>query len=322
MMAGLFAAPFLSFGEFTLKSFLLHNFVFPALVLAISGTSAHAQFTYTYFPSDSTINYGVSTDFAIVGFSAGGYNEATFAREFTGPSSPTVNVEAGATIIELDSFNHSIVNVSGGDIGAILPYGHSTVNIWGGHSGFDLSDDSAVINVFSGAIDDLEGQGRRINVYGGDISTLIANDNTDFLGNAIGSCVVTVTGGNLGETDAFNAGILNLRGGQLNGVLRAAFGGTINIYGHNLDATLIDPNYGGWSSRYSLSGTLADGTVLSDYRDFFVGNDGVYYGHSSFQLHNVPGPSAAVMLVSGLYTGILRRNRKRRLATKAENYPV
>lgn len=292
---------------------LMRTALCAALSLSIL-PKAHAQFTYTFYPNNTKISGNVSTDYAIVGYAGGGYDPNDFSRHFTSPSSPTVQVVDGANIAnEMDIFNHSVVNVAGGNVGALIPYDNSTVNISGGQSGFVLSIDQSVINVRGGNVDDLEGQGKQINVSGGTVGTLVANENTDYMGNPLGSCLVKVTGGSIaGEVDAFNDGILDLYGGQFGGDLYARFGGTIHLFGNGLTASLINPNYKKTYSLYSLSGTLADGSVLTNER-LFVENDGVTYGHSSFQITNgVPEPGSVALLlglgVSG--AGMWRRRKK------------
>jgi hypothetical protein len=287
-------------------------------VLSLSALSgAHAQFTYTFYPNDATINTAVNTDFAIVGFAGGSYDENDFSRHFTGPSSPTVQVVAGANILnEMDIFNSSVVHVSGGVVSGLFPYDNSTLNIFGGSAGFVLNNDAATINVTGGAVDDLEGQGKQINVSGGTMGTLVANGSTDYLGNPLGSCIVNITGGTVtGDISAFNEGILNFYGGTFGGTLRAAEGGTINIYGSGLVSSLLNPNAGNGYSLYALSGMLEDGTVLT-HADLRVRNDGVTYGHSSFNLINAtPEPGGlALLLGSGACSiSVLRIRRKRRM---------
>src|SRR5690348_12750742 len=136
--------------------------------------SARAQFTYTYFANDSTIDYAVGTDFAIVGFSGGAFDE-NFNPNFTGPSSPSIEVVDGADVeAAMVLFNHSTVDASGGYIGFISPADDSRVNLSGSDSVFVLSTDRAVINMTGGSVADLEGQGRLINVRGGTVGTLVA----------------------------------------------------------------------------------------------------------------------------------------------------
>lgn len=78
--------------------------IFQPLLTCLLGTvfsltllsKAHAQFTYTYFPNDTTINGPVTTtDLAIVGYSGGSYDD-NFNPAFNGPSSPTIQVVSGA----------------------------------------------------------------------------------------------------------------------------------------------------------------------------------------------------------------------------------
>lgn len=290
------------------------GFLIAPLILSVS-PKAHAQFTYTYYPTDAPLNSMVSTDFAIVGFAGGSYDENDFSRHFTSPSSPTIQVVAGADVSsEMDLFNNSLVYLSGGSVAAIVPYDNSTLTISSGNSSYVLGEDHSSINILGGTVDDLEGQGKQINVSGGTLGTLVANVNTDFQGNSLGSCFVNVTGGSItGEANALNAGVLNLYGGLFGGDLRAAEGGTINIYGSGLVASLLNPNYTNGYSLYSLSGTLEDGTVLTN-KNLRIRNDGVTYGHSSFHLVNaVPEPSSLALLLGLGASGVslLRSRRKR-----------
>ncbi len=274
-------------------------------------SSAQAQFTYTFFPNNATVNSGVSTDFAIVGYVSGSYND-DFTRNFSGPSSPTIDVVDGADIPDMEIFHQSNVRVSGGTVSAIL-YDNSTIHITGGSTPFILGFDHSFINMKSGSANDLEGQGRGINVSGGTINNLVANVDSDPFGNSFGSCIVNVFGGDINESSAYNDGILNLYGGKLGSVLRAAEGGTINIYGNDLVATLFNPSFGNGYSLYSLSGTLEDGNTLNN-TILRVRNDGVTYGHSSFNLIDVPEPGVSALLlgtsISGAGLIIRRRIRK------------
>ena len=275
--------------------------------------AAQAQFTYTYYPTDTTINSIVDTDFATVGYAGGSYDD-NFNANFTSPSSPTIQVVTGANILgEMDIFNTSIVDFTGGAAGAVVPTNSSTLNITGGEIGFALNVDHSVINMSGGLVDDLEGQGKQINVSGGTVGTLVANVNTDYLGNSLGSSIMNLTGGEItGETSAFNDAILNIYGGKLGSILRAAEGGTINIYGTGLTATLFNSSFGNGYSLYSLTGSLEDGNVLNN-TILRVRNDGITYGHSSFNLVNVvPEPGAyGLLLGSGLAgAGVLLRRRR------------
>ncbi len=210
-----------------------------ALSLSVS-PKAHAQFTYTFFPNNGAIDSAVNTDFAIVGYAGGSYDD-NFNRNFQSPSSPTVNVIKNANIIgEMDVFNSSTVNLYGGSIGFLSAFDNSTVNVSGGSSPFLLTFDHSTVHMSHGNIDDLECQGNRVKISSGNISSkLLANSATNSRSDVLGSCIVDVTGGSInGQLDAYNSGILNLYGGHFGGDLYAAFGGTINVFGSDLTTSL------------------------------------------------------------------------------------
>ena len=278
---------------------------------------AQAQFTYTFFPTNDTINSAITTDFAIVGFAGGSYDD-DFNRNFLSPSSPTVHFVDGADMSgEMEIFHSSTVHLSGGSFGSVIAFDSSKVNVSGGSTPFLLAFDTTTVDMTQGSVDDLECQGNSATIRGGVINTkLVANSSSDSLtGEVLGSCIVDVTGGNIiGELDAYNSGILNLYGGQLGGDLYAAFGGTINVFGSGLSASLLDAHYHNAYSLYSLSGTLADGGVLNN-KNLYIMNDGVTYGHSSFSLvpTAVPEPGSVALLLmstSAVSLFILRRRRK------------
>ncbi|MBS0190878.1 MAG: hypothetical protein U0573_03160 [Phycisphaerales bacterium] len=284
-----------------------------AVACGTCGAARADVFTYTYYPSDGVIDTAVPTDFAVIGYSGGRYNEDTLAREFTGASSPTVQFADGAVIASAEIFNHSVVNATGGAWTADL-YDHSTLNVLGGVNGIGqsaLGFESSVINVHGGRMGYIGGQGAAVNVYGGAVGTLEANSRTTFMGDNLGSCIAEVYGGLFeagGNLSALNDGVLNLRGGTIQSdFVRAAEGGTLNIYGTNLTATLLDGRGANGYSIYKLSGLLADGSSI-DGLEMLIRNDGVTYGHSTFNLIEVPAPAAGGLLVAaGLFASRRRR---------------
>ena len=78
------------------------------------------------------------------------------------------------------------------------------------------------------------------------------------------SSVTNIRGGNItGNIVTFDSSVVNIRGGSVGNSFYLLGGSTINLFGYNLKSTLVNPNYSGYSA-YTLSGTLADGTVLRD----------------------------------------------------------
>lgn len=292
-----------------MRSILAKRQVVALIGMVLATRAASAQpFTYDYFPTNTTITSAYATDFQVIGFAGGRYNEDTFAREFTGPSSPTVTFADGAVLPDAEIFNNSVVNATGGAWIAVT-YDTSTLNVLGGDNGVGtsvLAFEGSTINVYNGRMSGVYGQNQRINVFGGTIRELESNGNTDYLGNSLGAgCLTEVTGGTFitgGYIAALNEGILNLRGGFVQSdYIAAAEGGTLNIFGTNLVAQLVNPNSSSGSSIYRLSGFLADGSPLTNV-EMRIRNDGVTYGHSTFNLITVPVPgTAAALSLAGVF---------------------
>ncbi len=305
---------------------------------------AHAQFTYAFFPNDITVNYAVTpTDFAIVGYAGGSF------VNFLAPSSPTVNVVSGGSIkTELDVFNSSTVNISGGSVGKI--------------GGFNLNAlDSSTINVSGGVVINVEAvDNSTVTFSGGMVNALSALVNAKLFVTggtilydltAIGHSVTNISGGSFGSGSAVLAdSIVNFSGGSFGGGISASDNSTTNVSGGSFGSRLFandnstikvsggtfqqsdninffDFTTGGFTiigtnliaisvgadplyggTNYDLSGTLADGTDLSGY----ILN--VHPG-SAFKLQNastVPEPGDLALLFGFCLTGIgvLIRNKK------------
>lgn len=78
------------------------------------------------------------------------------------------------------------------------------------------------------------------------------------------SSAVTVSGGSIaGDVHITDGSTLNLRGGKIAGDLYA-IDGALNLYGTGLSKTLVDAKaFQGDYSKYTLSGTLRDGSSVS-----------------------------------------------------------
>ena len=297
-------------------------------LLGISNT-ATAQFTFTYFPDDTTINYGIGANNAIVGYA----NYSNFSSRING-TSPTISLVSGGSIgYSMLAFNNSTINVSNG---AIINNGlgasdSSTVNVSGGSIGRSISAfNNSTLNI-SGGIDgeDLYAQGNSaVTVNGGGFKGSLYAEN---------SSVVNINGGRFGDhLDTIDSSIVNLRGGNfLGNEFDVGGNGTLNLFGVGLSAMLIDPHFGG-SSLYTLSGILEDGTDITGnllYVENGIGSgnggngggngggggsgSGNGNGGANFTLNNVPTavpePSTCALLTSlGLAaTAFLRRRHAR-----------
>lgn len=294
---------------------LKNNFALTALVFVGSAGAADAQ-SYTFFSKNATVNYFVSTRYAIVGYAGG-----DFGSGFKNPSSPTVSFVSGGNVSNLDAYNASVVNVrsdsvigetkiyssminiSGGDVIDLFADNNSIVNVSGGNiRGYLLSDHSGLISISGGKINQgLTGDNNSVlNVRGGSVSGGLRSFN---------GSVLNISGGS-GDFVQALGGSVNLTGGRISVSLTATFGGIINIYGSGLSATLIDPNYyGGTASFYSLSGALQDGTALTAEPLYIQNTTG-----ATFHLFNaVPEPGSLALSVSMtiIGAGVLRRKRRK-----------
>ena len=196
----------------------------------------------------------------------------------TNGSNPTANI-VGSVIVsgEVDAYNHSVVNVSGGSIGGPLSpnyNGNRTLN----------GADNSTINV----------TGEKI------LNGIFAEGNSTF--NVSGG---SVTNGLFADQNS----TVNISGGSFDGNWGVNNTGTLNLFGSGLSATLINPhNFS--ASQYSLSGKLADGTDITGISLFVLNGTG-----ASFHLFNtaaVPEPGSIAFLVgmAAVGIGVLRRRRK------------
>jgi hypothetical protein len=141
----------------------------------------------------------------------------------------------------------------------------------------------------------------KFNISGGSIVGSINSSDTS---------LVTITGGSIGNgLQVDDSSVVNVRGGSFGADLYANDTSAINFFGTNLQAMQIADL--GTIIGYALSGTLADGTDISD-RQLFVQNT------ASFTLNNTPGPAVpepgSFALLCGLGVmgaGLLRRKRSR-----------
>ena len=303
--------------------------------LALIGIAPIAQAqTYTFFPSDTTIDYDVITDYSVVGYAS------RVGSNFQTPSSPTVNLVTGGILRGNGlsyTYNSSTLNVSGGKIySGLYANNSSTLNLSGGTVSNLYTFNSSMANVSGGSVDGdiLAYDSSTVNISGGRVNDLFAFDsNTVNVSGgyvsynlyASGSSLLNMGGGTVGDLYPTSFGTVNLSGGTVQRSLNANMFSTVNVsggsvdgnlyahdssllnfFGHGLVASLIDPNPGGLS-RYSLSGTLLDGTVWTNKNLYIANGKG-----ARFTLNNVPAPGSLVTALIGVVPGVmlLRRRRK------------
>jgi hypothetical protein len=221
-----------------------------ALALGGSLTAASAQDVF-YTAGTSTIDATQSVlGNAWVGLDA----QFNSTDPNTGnPYNATVNVVTGGSVGgQLDAFNSSQVNVSGGSVSLLQALNSSQVTVSGGSVSELFADHSSQVNVSGGSVSVLEAQNSsQVNVSGGSFSVLLADHSSQ----------VNVSGGTFGQ---FTFGDGTFTSPNVNFYDRSSGGFT--LIGHNLAATNVgtDLTRGG-GTDYTLTGTLLDGTNLSGY---------------------------------------------------------
>ena len=126
------------------------------------------------------------------------------------------------------------------------------------------------------------------------------------------SSIVNISGGIVAsKTFAFGSSIINWSGGSINTVnvneiLLLRESSVLNVFGRGLVAILIDSSSN--DSRYSLSGTLLDGTILMNKKfDISIGMG------ARFNLINaVPAPGSLFTALIGMVPGVLLLRRRRK----------
>ncbi len=122
------------------------------------------------------------------------------------------------------------------------------------------------------------------------------------------SSTVNMSGGSVGVfLYAFNSSTVNLSGGSVVRDVIAYDSSLLNIFGTGLTASLIDSGaLGGGYSRYFLSGTLLDGTVLTNQNLYIQNGTG-----ARFTLTNVPAPGSLVTALMGIVPGVFVLRRRK-----------
>jgi hypothetical protein len=127
-----------------------------------------------------------------------------------------------------------------------------------------------------------------------------------------------------GVTEAHGSSVIGLFGGVFHGSLPGGFApaaapdasptlgltafdsATIDIYGTQLAATLVDANYQGMFSEYELTGTLADGSAISTLMNIQNSTG------ASFALlpPPVPEPASAGWVITAVTSVLMRLSRR------------
>jgi hypothetical protein len=200
----------------------------------------------------------------------------------------TVNLLPGGLLMgELDAYDGSQINVSGGSITygcGLYAYNSSRITISSGSVGNFSAYDNSQLTMSGGAVTyyDLWGYGNSgIVISGGSIAgRLIANNNSQ----------ITISGGTIGT--GIYAG------------WQAFSKSTITFVGHDFAINGTNAGYGEYTLRDmsigTLSGTLANGGFLNN--KFYITEDS--------RIILAPVPEPATLLLLGLGAVILRKPKK------------
>jgi hypothetical protein len=127
----------------------------------------------------------------------------------TPPNHTTVNM-SGGQVTSISTYDTSILNITGGILNNLYSFEFSTANISGNDSGSRLdiqAGDNSIVN-FSGTI----------------YSSYIY---------AVNSATINITGGTIGDLNAYNSGVINIYAGNISNAW-AQDSAYINIYGQEL----------------------------------------------------------------------------------------
>jgi hypothetical protein len=232
-----------------------------------------------FLPNDATLDGSTHVEgSAIIGYA----NLEDYLAGMNG-TSPTITMLAGAAIeFNIESFNSSTLNMSGGDVGlsfgSLLGYDNSTSNMSGGTLHLDAEFQNTATFNFSG----------------GDIQDdIISHDDTR----------INISGGNIEHAVLLNDSSVNtMTGGMVAADIWVQDASLLTMFGPDLVANLTDPNFqGGFYSQYTMSGHLSNG-------DDITGQIVNVQNGSGAQLSVVPEPASLIGL-GGLVLGFLLRRR-------------
>lgn len=200
--------------------------------------------------------------------------------------SSVVDMTGGIVNINMESYDASILNISGGNITETVVHDSSILNFSNGYFVQLWSVNEGTANILGG---DLINMGTydtaRINLYSG---------NTSGIAWINGESVFSMYDGTIDRIGVNDASIVNLRGGQITSWLGGGSDSVINIYGHDL---IYDP-IGGAFDGGQLRGFYLDNTEFTiDLYDIET------YSH----INLIPEPSSLLLLCFGSL--ILRRKR-------------
>ncbi|MGD0786279.1 MAG: PEP-CTERM sorting domain-containing protein [Sedimentisphaerales bacterium] len=151
----------------------------------------------------------------------------------TSPNHTTVTMTGGSITDQMNVYNASTLNMSGGYVLGLVALENSTVNISGGSVGGLSLRDNATATISQNASIGVAGVGDSsvFNMNGGTIDYLGVGDNS----------------------------IINLRGGTIIDYLGADFFATVNVFGYNLAKTDI----GGTHGAGQVTGFWQDGSTFT-----------------------------------------------------------
>lgn len=245
-----------------------------AMVLATGRADAQDAF----FPVDTTLDAGNPVvDNAYVGYAS--FDD--YLSQVNG-TSPTLTMISGASIgFNMQIFNRSVLNVTGGVIGStfgsMLAYDHSTVNMSGGLIGLDVNTQGTSSFKLSGG------------TVGDDVTTLDRSS-------------ARISGGTIGHSLLINSqSTVRMSGGTVIADIFVQDQGKLTMFGNGLSSVLTDSDYQGFYSQYTLYGSLKDGTDLTGRTVLVQNGSGAFFDIRTAPVPApVPEPASVALLSAGL----------------------